>query len=202
MAIEHLKGALQGLQVEEAFLPAIAPGSFARFQNQYYPTDEAFLFAIAEAMREEYKAIVDAGFILQIDDPGLPDTWDMFTLPPTIQEYRQFAALGVAAVNHALAGIPEDRVRYHICWGSWQGPHVTDIPLKYVVDLMLQVKAHAYSVEAANPRHAYEWHVWLAVKLPAEKILIPGVSITGLYCTNIVGNRTQSSSAIMHNRRQ
>jgi 5-methyltetrahydropteroyltriglutamate--homocysteine methyltransferase len=175
MDIAHLKAALQGLQVEEAFLPAIAPGSFARFQNQYYPTEEAFLMAIAEAMREEYKAIVDAGFILQIDDPGLPDTWDLLTPAPTIQAYRQFAELRIAAVNHALAGLPAERVRYHICWGSWQGPHATDIALKDVVDLMLQVQAQAYSVEAANPRHAYEWHVWEDVKLPEGKILIPGV---------------------------
>lgn len=175
MDIEHLKAALQELQVEEAFLPAIAPGSFARFQNQYYPTDEAFLMAIAEAMREEYKAIVEAGFILQIDDPGLPDTWDLLNPAPTVQAYRQFAELRIAAVNHALAGIPAERVRYHICWGSWQGPHVTDIALKDVVDLMLQVQAQAYSVEAANPRHAYEWHVWEDVKLPDGKILIPGV---------------------------
>jgi 5-methyltetrahydropteroyltriglutamate--homocysteine methyltransferase len=175
MDIEHLKAALQGLQVQEAFIPAIAPGSFARFQNQYYPTEEAFLMAIAEAMKEEYRTIVDAGFLLQIDDPGLPGTWDLINPAPTVQEYRKFAALRVEAVNYALAGIPEERVRYHICWGSWQGPHVTDIPLKDVVDLLLQVRAQAYSVEAANPRHAYEWHVWEDVKLPEGKILIPGV---------------------------
>ena len=131
--------------------------------------------AIAEAMKEEYRTIVDAGFLLQIDDPGLPDTWDLINPAPTVQEYRKFAALRVEAVNYALAGIPEERVRYHICWGSWQGPHVTDIPLKDVVDLLLQVRAQAYSVEAANPRHAYEWHVWEDVKLPEGKILIPGV---------------------------
>jgi 5-methyltetrahydropteroyltriglutamate--homocysteine methyltransferase len=175
MDIEHLKSALQEVQVEEAFVPAIAPGSFARFQNQYYATEEAFLFAIAEAMKEEYKAIVDAGFILQIDDPGLPDTWDMLNPALTIPEYRKFAALRVEAINHALAGLPEDRIRYHICWGSWQGPHVTDIPLKDVVDLLLQVRAQGYSVEAANPRHAYEWHIWEDTKLPEGKVLIPGV---------------------------
>ena len=123
----------------------------------------------------EYKAIVDAGFILQLDDPGLPDTYDMIVPNPSIEEYRKFAQIRVDAMNRALEGIPEDRVRYHICWGSWHGPHTHDLPLKHVVDLMLQVKAQAYSVEAANPRHEHEWKVWRDVKLPAGKILIPGV---------------------------
>ncbi len=126
-------------------------------------------------MHEEYKAVVDAGFVLQLDDPGLPDTYDMIVPLPTVAEYRKFAQIRVDAMNRALQGIPADRVRYHICWGSWHGPHTHDIELKHVVDLMLQVNAEAYSVEAANPRHEHEWKVWKDVKLPAGKILIPGV---------------------------
>jgi 5-methyltetrahydropteroyltriglutamate--homocysteine methyltransferase len=133
------------------------------------------MFALADAIKHEYKAIVDAGFILQIDDPALPDTYDMIVPAPGIEEYRKFAAVRIDAVNHALQGIPEDRVRYHICWGSWHGPHTHDLPLKHVIDLMLRVKAGAYSVEAANPRHEHEWKIWKEARLPEGKILIPGV---------------------------
>jgi len=173
--IANLKAALAGVEVEEAFVPAIAPGTFARGANRYYKTDEEFRFAIAEALKPEYEAIVNAGFVLQIDDPGLAETWDMFVPAISVEEYRKLIAIQVEALNHALRDIPEDRVRYHICWGSWQGPHTVDIPLKDVVDIMLQVRAQAYSVEAANPRHAYEWRVWEDVKLPDDKVLIPGV---------------------------
>jgi 5-methyltetrahydropteroyltriglutamate--homocysteine methyltransferase len=130
---------------------------------------------VADALHEEYQAIVAAGFILQIDDPGLPTQWDAHIPAISVAEYRTRAAQRVELVNHALRGIPEERVRYHICWGSWHGPHVTDLPLQDVVDLMLQVRAQAYSVEAANPRHEHEYHVWEDVKLPEGKILIPGV---------------------------
>jgi 5-methyltetrahydropteroyltriglutamate--homocysteine methyltransferase len=176
--IEIFKSALAGagLEVEDAFMCVLAPGWLEHFfYNEYYPDDEAYLFALADAINVEYKAVVDAGFILQLDDPGLPDTYDMIVPNPSIEEYRKFAQVRIDAMNRALAGIPEDRVRYHICWGSWHGPHTHDLPLKHVVDLMLQVKAQAYSVEAANPRHEHEWKVWRDVKLPAGKILIPGV---------------------------
>jgi 5-methyltetrahydropteroyltriglutamate--homocysteine methyltransferase len=154
----------------------LAPGWIEHsLYNEYYKTDQEFLFAIAGAMKHEYKAIVDAGFILQLDDPGLPDTYDMIVPAPTIEEYRRFAEIRVDAMNHALAGLPQDRIRYHICWGSWHGPHSHDLELKYVVDLMLKVNAQAYSVEAANPRHEHEWKVWQDTKLPDGKILIPGV---------------------------
>jgi 5-methyltetrahydropteroyltriglutamate--homocysteine methyltransferase len=133
------------------------------------------VFAIAEALKTEYKAIVDAGFILQIDDPGLGETWDMQIPAPPLEEYRRTQARNIDALNHALSGIAEDRVRYHLCWGSWQGPHVHDLGLRDIVDLMLRVKAQAYSVEAATPRHAHEWRVWEDVKLPDGKLLIPGV---------------------------
>src|SRR5437016_657588 len=153
----------------------LAPGWLEHFfYNEYYRTDEEYLFALADAIKHEYKAIVDGGFILQIDDPALPDTYDMIVPPPSIEAYRKFAAVRVEAMNHALQGIPEDRVRYHICWGSWHGPHTHDLPLKHVVDLMLKVQAGAYSVEAANPRHEHEWKGWKEVKLPRGKVLIPG----------------------------
>ena len=173
--IDHFKAALQGVSVEEAFLPAIAPGTFGRGQNQYYPDEEAFLFAIADALKVEYKAIVDAGFVLQIDDPGLPDTWDMLNPAPSLPDYQKYAPVRIDALNHALEGLPQEQIRYHICWGSWHGPHSTDIPLKDVVDLVLRVRAGGYSIEAANPRHEHEWKLWREVKLPDDKVLIPGV---------------------------
>jgi 5-methyltetrahydropteroyltriglutamate--homocysteine methyltransferase len=169
------KAALRGTTVAEAFVPAIAPAMVGRGQNRYYPTEEAYVFAIAEALRTEYRAIVDAGFILQIDDPGLGETWDMLIPAPPLEDYRKMQARNIDALNHALAGIPEARVRYHLCWGSWQGPHLHDLGLRDVVDLVLRVRAQAYSIEAATPRHSYEWRVWEDVKLPEGKVLIPGV---------------------------
>jgi 5-methyltetrahydropteroyltriglutamate--homocysteine methyltransferase len=176
--VEMFKAALAeaGGKAEEAFMCVLAPGWLEHFfHNEYYKTDEEYLFALADAMKHEYKAIVDAGFILQLDDPALPDTYDMIVPRPTVEEYRKFAAIRVDALNHALTGLPEDRVRFHCCWGSWHGPHTSDLPLKHIVDLMLKIKAGAYSVEAANPRHEHEWKVWRDVKLPEGKILIPGV---------------------------
>ncbi|HLH76151.1 MAG TPA: cobalamin-independent methionine synthase II family protein [Candidatus Binataceae bacterium] len=176
--IERFKSALaeSGCKVEETFMTVLAPGWLEHFfYNQYYPNDEAYLFALADAIKPEYKAIVDAGLILQVDDPALPDTYDMIVPTPEIEDYRKFAEVRVAALNHALAGLPVDRIRYHICWGSWHGPHTHDLPLKYVIDLLLKVNAGAYSVEAANPRHEHEWKLWRETKLPADKILIPGV---------------------------
>jgi 5-methyltetrahydropteroyltriglutamate--homocysteine methyltransferase len=169
------KAALRGVSVAEAFVPAIAPAMVGRGQNRYYKTEEEYVFAIAEALRTEYRAIVDAGFVLQIDDPGLGETWDMLIPAPSLEEYRRTQARNLDALNHALAGIPEDRVRYHLCWGSWQGPHLEDLSLRDVVDLVLRVKAQAYSIEAATPRHSWEWRVWDDVKLPEGKVLIPGV---------------------------
>jgi 5-methyltetrahydropteroyltriglutamate--homocysteine methyltransferase len=164
------------VKTEEAFMCVLAPGWLEHFfYNEHYKTDEEYLFALADAIKHEYKAIVDAGLILQLDDPALPDTYDMIVPQPSIEEYRKFAAVRIDAVNHALQGIPEDRVRYHICWGSWHGPHTHDLPLKHVVDLMLKVKAGAFSVEAANARHEHEWKIWKEHKLPDGKILIPGV---------------------------
>ena len=176
--LETFRAALaeSGTKPVETFMCVLAPGWLEHFFfNEYYGSDEDYIFALAEAMRPEYKAIVDAGFVLQIDDPALPDTFDMIVPNPTIAEYRKFAEVRVEALNQALRGLPEDRVRYHICWGSWHGPHTHDLPLEYVVDLMLKITAGAYSLEAANPRHEHEWKIWRDVKLPEGKILIPGV---------------------------
>ena len=173
-----------GSKVEEAFIAVLAPGWLDHFIfNEYYNTDEEFLFALAEAVREEYRAVVSAGFVLQIDDPGLPDWWDMIKPEPTVEEYRKFAKLRIEAVNHALVGIPEEKVRYHLCGGSWHGPHTHDLPLKHIVDLVLAVKAQTYSFEAGNVRHEHEWRAWQAVKVPPGKILMPGVVS---HATNLV----------------
>jgi 5-methyltetrahydropteroyltriglutamate--homocysteine methyltransferase len=173
-----------GSEVEEAFIAVLAPGWLDHFIfNEYYNTDEEFLFALAEAVREEYRAVVSAGFVLQIDDPGLPDWWDMIKPEPTVEEYRKFAKLRIEAVNHALVGIPEEKVRYHLCWGSWHGPHTHDLPLEHIVDLVLAVKAQTYSFEAGNVRHEHEWRAWQAVKVPPGKILMPGVVS---HATNLV----------------
>src|SRR4029434_3587168 len=169
------KAALQGVNVEEAFVPAIAPAMVGRGQNQYYAPERELVVAIGEALKIEYRGIVDDGFSLQIDDPGLGETWDMMIPAPPLEEYRRMQARNIDALNYALDGISEERVRYHLCWGSWQGPHVHDLGLRDIVDLLFRVKAQAYSVEAATPRHAYEWRVWEDVKLPAGKVLIPGV---------------------------
>jgi 5-methyltetrahydropteroyltriglutamate--homocysteine methyltransferase len=184
--LANLKAAADAAGVEEAFVSAIAPGSlemFCRAQNSYYSSAEAFLDAIAVAMREEYRAIAEAGFILQLDDPGLPGAWDMLDPRPSLAEYKRYALLRIEMLNHALEGIAEDRVRYHICWGSWHGPHTTDIPLRDIVDVMLRVNAQAYLVEAGNARHEHEYKVWQDIKLPAGKVLIPGVVS---HATNVV----------------
>jgi 5-methyltetrahydropteroyltriglutamate--homocysteine methyltransferase len=173
--IENLTAALQGKAFAEAFLPAIAPGTMEHWmKNEYYPTAEAYLFAIADAMHEEYKAIVGAGFVLQIDDPDLADAWQMHP-EMSVADYRRYQEMRIDALNHGLRDLPIDRVRFHVCWGSYHGPHKYDIPLRDIVGLILKVKAGAYSIEASNPCHDHEWRVWQETKLPEEKILIPGV---------------------------
>ena len=160
----------------DVFMTAVSPATLQILPNEYYKTPEDYTWALAEAIREEYKAIVEAGFILQIDDPALVDIYDWwFSMNGDIAGYRKWAAFQVEAVNHALEGIPEDRVRFHICWGSWHGPHRGDVQLKDVVDLLLKVRAQAYVIEAGNVRHEHEWKVWRDTKLPEGKILIPGV---------------------------
>jgi 5-methyltetrahydropteroyltriglutamate--homocysteine methyltransferase len=181
--IAKLKAAMAAAGVDEGFMCSISPGSFARGEDLHYKTGEEFVFAAADAMREEYKAIVDAGIVLQIDDPSLPDNWDMIDPEPPLNEFKKFERARLEALNHALRGLPADRIRYHICWGSWHGPHTTDIPLQDIIDLVLAVNAGAYSVEAGNVRHEHEWRVWQNAKLPDGKLLIPGVVS---HATNIV----------------
>jgi 5-methyltetrahydropteroyltriglutamate--homocysteine methyltransferase len=181
--IANFKAAMRGLTVEQAYLPAVAPGSIEHWlKNAYYPTDEAYLYAIGDAMHHEYKAIVDAGLVLQIDDPDLADGWQVDP-DQTLEEYRRRARLRTDVLNHALRGLPAERIVMHMCWGSGKGPHTNDLPLREFVDIVLSVNAGAYSIEAANPRHEWEWEVWRDVKLPDGKVLIPGVMA---HCTDHV----------------
>jgi len=171
----NFRTALKGAKAAEAFLPANTPGTIEHWlRNEYYPSAEAFVGAIADAMREEYKAIVDAGFLLQIDDPDLPDGWQMYP-DMSVREYRKYATLRVDAINHALRGIPRENVRLHVCWGSFHGPHRSDIALKDIIDIIFRVRASSYSIEASNPVHEHEWRVFEDVKPPEGAVLIPGV---------------------------
>src|SRR6266567_1025988 len=173
--IANLKAATRGSEVEEVFMPAVAPSGVGR--NEYYDSDEEYFFALADALRTEYRAIVDAGFVLQVDDPWLTELFSYSGLP--MDECREKGELYVASVNRALEGISPDRVRYHTCYGINEGPRVHDIPLATIVDLILKVNAGAYSFESANARHEHEYHVWERVKLPADKMLLPGVVTHG-----------------------
>ena len=182
--IENFKSALGQAGTQRGFLPVASPTSvIPDRRNEYYKSDEELLHAIADAMRAEYRAIVDAGLELQLDDARLAVTYDRMVPPASFADYRNWVAMNVEAINHALAGIPEERVRYHVCWGSWPGPHVTDVPFKDIVDLVLKVKAGTYLVEGANPRHEHEWRVWESVKLPEGKVLAPGMIS---HATNVV----------------
>ncbi len=181
--IANFKAALADAGVEEGFMTSVAPGSAYRIPNEYYNTDEEFLYAWAEALREEYKAIVEAGLILQLDDPATATGWDMIDPEPRVEDYQKFTMVRIEALNHALRGIPQDRIRFHLCWGSWHGPHVTDIPMRDIVEVMLKVNAQAYSFEAGNVRHEHEWKVWQEVKLPDDKLILPGVVS---HATNVV----------------
>jgi 5-methyltetrahydropteroyltriglutamate--homocysteine methyltransferase len=181
--IANMKSALAAANVDEGFITSIAPGSASRIDNRHYKSDEEFLFACADVMREEYRAIVDAGLILQLDDPAIAENWDMVNPEPAVADYQKFSMVRVEALNHALRGLPEDRIRFHLCWGSWHGPHTTDIPMRDIVPVMLAVKAGAYSFEAGNVRHEHEWRVWQDAKLPDGKLILPGVVS---HATNVV----------------
>jgi 5-methyltetrahydropteroyltriglutamate--homocysteine methyltransferase len=173
--LANLAAAAAAAPVEEVFFTAVAPASVGYdAANEHYADEREYVFAIANAMREEYLEVHKAGFILQVDDAVLANMYDHL-VAQSPQRYREWAELRVDALNQALAGIPEDRIRYHVCFGSWHVPHVADAQLEDIVDLILRVKAGAYSIEAANVRHEHEWYVWQKVKLPADKILIPGV---------------------------
>jgi 5-methyltetrahydropteroyltriglutamate--homocysteine methyltransferase len=182
--IQNLKASLATVPGRQGFLPVVAPASlFPELKNEFYPGDEAFVHAIAEALREEYRLITDAGLIVQIDDAWLPAMYERMVPPGTPEDFRRWASMCIEALNHALRGIPKDRTRYHICWGSWNGPHTADLPLREFVDLLLRIEVGGYSVEGANPRHEHEWRVWETVKLPEGRTLIPGVVS---HATNIV----------------
>jgi 5-methyltetrahydropteroyltriglutamate--homocysteine methyltransferase len=182
--IDNFKAALAGVKVEEAFLPVAAPASvIPDRKNEYYKTDEQCLVAIGAAMRTEYRMIVEAGFVLQLDDARAAVTYDRMVPPASFSDYRKWVDMHVEVLNDAIAGLPPDRIRYHVCWGSWPGPHTTDVPLKDIVDLILKVNVGAYVIEGANPRHEHEWKVWRDAKLPEGKLLIPGVIS---HATNVV----------------
>ncbi|MBX5490980.1 MAG: cobalamin-independent methionine synthase II family protein [Chloroflexi bacterium] len=174
--IANLQAALQTVQVAGAFLPVTAPASLEPYRsNAYYPSETAFLYALADALREEYTAIARAGLLVQIDDAWTVALWDRIGIPMGLAAFKRRALQRAEVLNHALAGIPQEQIRYHICWGSWHGPHAHDLPMNEAVDLMLAVNAGAYSFEAANVRHEHEYHVWERVRLPEGKVLIPGV---------------------------
>ncbi len=174
--INNLKSAMAAAHVEDGFLPVAAPASaFSLSPNQHYATDEEFIEAGAKALHEEYKAITEAGLYVQIDDAHLPFMWDRIVSNGTRAEYYAWARPRIDALKEALKGIPEDRVRYHICWGSWNGPHASDVELKEIVGLLLELPVSAYAIESANARHEHEWQVWQDVRLPEDRKLIPGV---------------------------
>ncbi|MGV1007691.1 MAG: cobalamin-independent methionine synthase II family protein [Dermatophilaceae bacterium] len=181
--VAHMRAAMAANGAQEGFITAVSPGSAARVGNEHYASEEEFLYASADALRAEYQAIVDGGLILQIDDPSIAENFDQITPEPSVEDYQRFTQIRVDALNHALAGIPPDRVRFHLCWGSWHGPHTTDIEFKHIVDLVLSINAGAYTFEAANARHEHEWRVWETVQLPDGKVIIPGV--VG-HATNVV----------------
>jgi 5-methyltetrahydropteroyltriglutamate--homocysteine methyltransferase len=174
--IDLAKNALKGAMAEETFMTSPSPGQIARYlKNRYYKTEEEYVYALAEVMKTEYKAIVDAGFVLQLDCPDLAMLRHMVYLDRSLAEFRKIIAVNVAALNHAVADIPTDRMRMHVCWGSTVAPHHTDVPLKDIIDIVLTAKPQAVSFPAANGRHEHEWKLWREVKLPPGKIIVPGV---------------------------
>ncbi len=182
--IANFKAALKDVDVAEAFLPVAAPASvIPDRKNEYYKSEEGLIRAIGAAMRTEYRMIIDAGFVLQLDDARAAVTYDRMVPPASFSDYRKWLALQVEVLNEAIAGLPTDRIRYHVCWGSWPGPHTSDVALKDIVDLILCMKVGAYVIEGANPRHEHEWRVWETAKLPPDRLLIPGVIS---HATNVV----------------
>jgi 5-methyltetrahydropteroyltriglutamate--homocysteine methyltransferase len=182
--IDDFKDALRGAKVEEAFLPVAAPSSvIPDRKNEYYKNDEELQQAIGDAMHTEYKTIIDAGLLVQLDDARAAVSYDRMVPPKSLKEYRAWLARQVEITNHAIKGLPPEKIRYHICWGSWPGPHSSDVPFADIADLVLKVRAGAYSIELANPRHEHEWRLWETLKLPKDTVLIPGVIS---HATNIV----------------
>jgi 5-methyltetrahydropteroyltriglutamate--homocysteine methyltransferase len=182
--IANLKAAMTQAGVQQGFLPVVAPASVVPARkDEHYRNEEEALFAIAAALHEEYKAIVDAGLTVQVDDAFLASSYDVMVPPRLLADYRKWAAVRVEALNHALRGIPEERSRYHLCWGSWNGPHTNDVAIKDIVDLVLRIRVGGYSIEMANPRHEHEWRIWREVELPKGRVLIPGLVS---HSTNVV----------------
>jgi 5-methyltetrahydropteroyltriglutamate--homocysteine methyltransferase len=181
--IANLKAGLAATGAQEGFLTSLSPGSCSRISNQHYGTEQEFIWACADAMREEYVAIVESGLVLQIDDPSIAENWDQINPEPSVDDYQAFTRIRVEALNHALRGLPADRIRFHLCWGSWHGPHTTDVEFRHIVELMLQIDAGAYSFEAGNVRHEHEWRVWEDVELPEGTLILPGVVS---HATNVV----------------
>ncbi|WP_178946090.1 cobalamin-independent methionine synthase II family protein [Kocuria sp. TGY1127_2] len=181
--INNLRNAVTQQGASEAFIASLSPGSASRIGNHHYATDEEFIYAWADVLHEEYKAITDAGFIVQLDDPSIAEAWDQLVPEPTIEEYLRFNQLAIEAANYALRGIPEEQIRFHLCWGSWHGPHTTDIEIQHLIDSLFTINAGAYVFEAANVRHAHEWKAWEDVSLPEGKLVIPGVVS---HSTNVV----------------
>ncbi len=172
-----------GVDASSGFMAALSPGSCARIKNQYYRSDEEVVWACADAMRQEYKIITDAGLTVQIDDPSIAESWDQINPEPALEDYKKFIGVRIEALNWALKDIPTELTRFHVCWGSWHGPHTTDIPFADIVEDVLRVDARGYSFEASSPRHAHEWRIWYEYQLPADKVLIPGVVC---HSTNVV----------------
>lgn len=172
-----------GMEASSGFIAALSPGSCARIKNQYYRSDEEVVWACADAMRQEYKIITDAGLTVQIDDPSIAESWDQINPEPSLEDYKKFIGVRIEALNWALKDIPTELTRFHVCWGSWHGPHTTDIPFADIVEDVLRVDARGYSFEASSPRHAHEWRIWYEYQLPADKVLIPGVVC---HSTNVV----------------
>ncbi len=182
--IDNFKAALNTVKAEDAFLPVAAPASvIPDRKNEYYRNDEELQVAIAAAMRTEYKTIIDAGFLVQLDDARSAVTYDRMVPPASFADYKRWLQQQIEIMNHAIDGLPADRIRYHICWGSWPGPHVSDVPLKDIVDVVLKAKVGAFVIEGANPRHEHEWQVWKTAKLGPGQVLIPGVIS---HATNVV----------------
>ena len=198
-----VKAALEkaGVNQEDFFYPVLSPGWLGHsLWNEYYKTDEAYVYAMAEFFRQDYEAVAEAGFVLQIDDPDLVDAFCMFTPALSITEYRKYADLRIEALNYGLRNVPEEQIRYHTCWGSWHTPHVTDLPFEHTVDIMLKVKAQAYSVEAADAQHILDYKVWDNVKFPDDKIYIPGVvahKTTTVETPEVVADRIKTYASIM-----
>jgi len=182
--IDNFRSALSAVTVEEAFLPVAAPASvIPDRKNEYYPSDDDLQQAIGDAMHAEYKMIIDGGFLVQLDDARAAVSYDRMVPPRTLSEYRTWLGRQIEITNHAIKGLPREKIRYHVCWGSWPGPHTSDVPFKDIADLVLKVRAGAYSIELANPRHEHEWRIWEHLKLPKDTALIPGVIS---HATNIV----------------